>query len=290
MSEEMDSEWEWDGVRWCEVGRTAVGPGVAFAQISDLHLGQPGRGHEVRLAPLCQELADMDLSAVLVTGDIAHAPEDQAAFELAATSLRDIGLPIMAIPGNHDIRAPYPATSIFDDFFGPTPRVERIAGIEFVLLDSFRWLGDHDRTPADVTRGRDGHYAHGAVTQQQLLHVEPQMEHDKQGPRVVAVHHHLHQHRAEPGKDTPNIDEIEMMRPLYDADDLLSWCTQWQVDLVLTGHQHAWTPPEQFAGIPNVRGTKTLAEHGVARIISLQQGGTIHVADHRIAPETKRRP
>jgi hypothetical protein len=90
----------------------------------------------------------------------------------------------------------------------------------------------------------------------------------------------LHPHRPERGRENPTDADTEQMRPLYDADRFLEWCRDWRVDLVLTGHQHAWCPPEVFGGVPNVRGTKTLASHGVARLITFTESGEIHVADH----------
>lgn len=255
----------------------AAAPPVTVVQLSDLHLGHDGQTHEEALELWCDWLDDRRPDFVVVTGDLSHHPEDTMSWAYAAEQLNRTGLRWAAIPGNHDIAKPYPAVSTFDERFGETPRVERIGAVELVLFDTFRRLPVSDRSDADRCRGeRSGEtFAHGAVTAEQMAEAERLLQPGR--ARIACIHHHLHEHRQERGKDEPTDVERERMRPIYDRESFLDWCAEHHVDLILSGHQHAWTPPEFFRGILNVRGTKSTRSTGVARLVEL--GDSIQIRD-----------
>src|SRR4051794_7231905 len=67
--------------------------------VSDLHVGARGVFAEYALGPIC-ELVDPEL--VIASGDLAHRGlRDQHTH--AAKLLRDLGKPLLVVPGNHDI-------------------------------------------------------------------------------------------------------------------------------------------------------------------------------------------
>jgi len=80
-----------------------------LAQISDLHLGEPPRGGadpEGCLRAVIKALRRMPdrPDAILVSGDLAeHAKPKQ--YRLAAKVVGKLGVPMYALPGNHDDRA-----------------------------------------------------------------------------------------------------------------------------------------------------------------------------------------
>ncbi len=281
--DDQPTSWVWD-TEWRESSPEFIedqATGTRLLQLSDLHLGQEGRGYEERLERFCELIETLEPECVVVTGDVSHVPEDTTAWAFATACLHSTGVPFFAIPGNHDVRAPHPFDSEFDSHFGETPRIEAVGEVDLILLDSFRWLAERDRSEPDRARGADGHFAHGAVTAAQLDEVSAMLA-ARSGAqrRVVAVHHHLHEHRAEIGRPSPSAEDVEQMRPLYDAAQLLEWCHDHDVRVVLTGHQHAWCPPETIGGLPNVRGTKSLAPHGAARLVTV--GPNLAVRDIRL--------
>lgn len=80
---------------------------MALVQLSDLHLraGEDGHGPAERLRRVVQQVAALQPRpvAVLLSGDLADDPSD-AAYEQVHELLAPLGIPIHAIPGNHDGR------------------------------------------------------------------------------------------------------------------------------------------------------------------------------------------
>ena len=76
-----------------------------LAQLSDLHLRPGDPGPEAQAAPRLALVAAIDPlpDAVLVSGDIADVPEPEV-YARASELLDAAGLPLLAIPGNHDDR------------------------------------------------------------------------------------------------------------------------------------------------------------------------------------------
>jgi 3',5'-cyclic AMP phosphodiesterase CpdA len=82
-------------------------PQATLVQLSDLHLraGEDGRGAAARLGHAVRQVAALQPSpmAVLLSGDLVDAPSS-AAYEAARELLEPLGVPLHAIPGNHDDR------------------------------------------------------------------------------------------------------------------------------------------------------------------------------------------
>jgi 3',5'-cyclic AMP phosphodiesterase CpdA len=80
---------------------------VTLVQLSDLHLctGEDGRGPAARLEHAIRRVAALQPRprALLLSGDLADTPSS-AAYEQAHELLAPLGLPMHAIPGNHDYR------------------------------------------------------------------------------------------------------------------------------------------------------------------------------------------
>ena len=92
---------------------------TTLAQLSDLHLrpGEDGRGPAERLELAVRHIAGLQPRphAVLLSGDLADAPSS-AAYEQAHELLSPLGVPLYAIPGNHDDR------DLLRARFGPSPQ------------------------------------------------------------------------------------------------------------------------------------------------------------------------
>jgi 3',5'-cyclic AMP phosphodiesterase CpdA len=89
-----------------------------IVQLSDLHLnpgaGAPGPAERLRHAVQWVAALRPRPHAVLVSGDLADVPSADA-YEQAHELLAPLGLPLYAIPGNHDDR------DLLRAHFGPNP-------------------------------------------------------------------------------------------------------------------------------------------------------------------------
>lgn len=82
----------------------SAGAGI-LVQLSDLHLREGDGGPARRLEHAVSRVAALEPSpdAVLLSGDLADVPST-AAYEQAHELLSPLGVPVYAIPGNHDDR------------------------------------------------------------------------------------------------------------------------------------------------------------------------------------------
>lgn len=113
---------------------------VRILHVSDLHVGKRedadvGRGlHELvaRVAP----------NLIVATGDLTHRGRREQ-HERAAAQLRELGAPVVAVPGNHDIPYTFPARfrtpwREFERQWKQTEPVYQEAGLFLVGLNSVR--------------------------------------------------------------------------------------------------------------------------------------------------------
>jgi 3',5'-cyclic AMP phosphodiesterase CpdA len=117
---------------------------MKLIHITDPHLVPPGRSL-YQLDPyerLAQCLDDVlahhaDAAFCVITGDLAHKGES-AAYEGLATQLARLPMPVYALPGNHDMRAPMRAAlpRVLDDGGGFMQAVLRRAEGDFLFLDT----------------------------------------------------------------------------------------------------------------------------------------------------------
>src|SRR5918995_1378961 len=146
--------------------------------VSDLHFGTREDPDLERAVKALLERIDPEL--VIASGDLTHrGRRDQ--HERAATFLRSFGLPLHAIPGNHDIPYTFPArfTRTFAEFeriWGTTQPVYRSPAVLVVGLNSVRaW-----RHQAGGINDRQLDWAAS-----ELANAEPDQL------RVVTLHHHV---------------------------------------------------------------------------------------------------
>jgi 3',5'-cyclic AMP phosphodiesterase CpdA len=183
--------------------------------VSDSHVG---RGED--LAPL---LAVRELGATLrpdllvATGDMTHRGRP-AQMQRSAELLRGLGLPLFAVPGNHDIPYTFPArfTRTFQQWelaYGDTQPVYSSESLVVVGLNSVRpWRQQS-----------------GALSPAQLERVASRLRAARpEAYRVVALHHHV---TAPPWP-------AKRKKPIADRDGVLRALAEAGADLVLSGHVH----------------------------------------------------
>ena len=183
--------------------------------ISDLHVGRNTPSEP--LAALRELIPGLTPEILVVTGDLAHRGR-RAELERARELLESLGLPFLAVPGNHDI--PYVLPTRFtrtreewERVFATTEPVYTSDRLALVGLNSVRpWR-----------------HQGGALESSQLDRLVPKLEGARAGAlRAAALHHHL---AAPPWRAAHK-------RPVRRRDVVLQRLASAGVELVLSGHVH----------------------------------------------------
>ncbi|HSI98018.1 MAG TPA: metallophosphoesterase, partial [Gaiellaceae bacterium] len=108
--------------------------------ISDLHIGR--RETSEPFAALAELVREHEPELLLATGDLSHRGR-RAELARASELLGELGIPVLAVPGNHDIPYTFPAryTGTFSEWereFGTTEPAYRSPAFSIVGLNSVR--------------------------------------------------------------------------------------------------------------------------------------------------------
>jgi 3',5'-cyclic-AMP phosphodiesterase len=152
-------------------------PPALLVQLSDLHLRvgarQPGPQSRLQHAVRAVSALEPRPSMLLLSGDLVDEPT-QAAYELVRELLAPLGLPVHAIPGNHDDR------DLLRAHFGPRD-ARAGAPVHFIAqCGQLRILGCDSTAP-----GREG----GTLPDDELAWLERALAAEPQRPTLLALHH-----------------------------------------------------------------------------------------------------
>jgi 3',5'-cyclic-AMP phosphodiesterase len=151
---------------------------ATLVQLSDLHLRPDANraGPAGRLACAVRQVAALQprLGAVLLSGDLVDAPAS-AAYEQAHELLAPLGVPVYAIPGNHDDR------DLLRARFGPGRPAPAGAPVHFAVSCGALRLVGCDSTRADG----DG----GALGGSELRWLDETLQAQPETPTLLALHH-----------------------------------------------------------------------------------------------------
>jgi 3',5'-cyclic AMP phosphodiesterase CpdA len=182
--------------------------------VSDLHFGtleDPAMEHALRAL-----LERIRPELIVASGDLTHRGRREQ-HELAARFLRSFGLPLLAIPGNHDIPYTFPARftrpwAEFERLWETTEPLYRSDGLYVVGLNSVRpWR-----------------HQSGALRREQLQRACRLLDQAPEGAlRVVTLHHHL---LGAPWRSTK--------KPVSDRNRVLATLVDGGAELILAGHIH----------------------------------------------------
>ena len=205
-----------------------------FLNITDTHqgAGEPN----ANLRKLAEDAAQMSPKPAFVihTGDVTDSgkPEEYARFKEATAPLREAGIKIYAVPGNHDVRWSPDGKEGFAREFGKAYQSFDHGGAHFLLLDTSVALehwGHLDKAELDWL-ARD------------LKKVKPET------PTFVFMHHWI-------GRDTPDTRMVD------NEYDLINQLRNRNVVAIFTGHNHkdlAW----QTSGIRTLMAEALFMPHG----------------------------
>jgi 3',5'-cyclic-AMP phosphodiesterase len=206
-------------------------PGATLVQLSDLHLraGDEGRGPAERLRRVVERVAALQPQpgAVLLSGDLVDEPS-HTAYEQVRELLAPLGLPIHAIPGNHDgrdlLRAHFAGEGA-DGANAPVHFAMRCGALRVVGCDT-------------TYAGTDG----GAMGAAELDWLEQTLAEAPRAPTLLAMHHppvltgiRLMDGIALAGADRVALETLLRGHP--------------QVQAITCGHVHT-TMTTSFAGRP----------------------------------------
>jgi len=182
--------------------------------VSDLHAGtHEDEQAERRLAELVERI---EPQLVVASGDLAHRGR-RAQLERAATLLRRLGPPVLAVPGNHDIPGT-PARFLrpwreFERVWETTEPVASLPGLHVVGLNSVRPF----------------RYQGGALSRAQLGRAAGRLAAAEPGAlRVVVLHHHLLGPPLRAAQKRPVSHRNRVLRTLVESG----------ADVILAGHIH----------------------------------------------------
>ena len=154
---------------------------------------------------------------LLATGDMAHRGR-RAQLERASELLRPLNLPLLAVPGNHDIPYTFPArfTRTFTEW-------ERVFGSTEPVYSSERLF------VLGLSSVRPWRQQGGSLPSGRLARAAARLADAPAGAlRIVALHHHL---AAPPWR-------AKRKRPLKRRHDVLQTFATAGADLVVGGHVH----------------------------------------------------
>jgi 3',5'-cyclic AMP phosphodiesterase CpdA len=190
--------------------------------LSDLHFGRNDKPESIEaLAALIEQVRP---ELVIASGDLTHRGL-RSQHEKAAAFLRGLGLPLVVIPGNHDIPYTFPKRftrtwSEFERIWETTEPFYRSDSVVVAGLNSVRpWRHQSGRLRDDqVRRAREllaGGSPDGAY-------------------RIVTLHHHL---LGPPWRSRK--------KPVAKRNRVLAGLVEAGADLILAGHIHQSTVAER---------------------------------------------
>ncbi len=155
---------------------------MLIAQVTDLHLGVPGKLAFDRVNPFDNARATLETVAglavrpdmILLTGDLADAGED-AAYAWLDQELSRHGIPAYVIPGNHDLREPMRAA------FGHHGYLPRDGYLHYVIDTGPVRIIALDTVIERVTAGR--------FCEERLSWLADRLAEDRASPTLVMMHH-----------------------------------------------------------------------------------------------------
>jgi 3',5'-cyclic-AMP phosphodiesterase len=148
-----------------------------LVQLSDLHLraGEDGAGPAARLEHAVRRVSALEQppDAVLLSGDLADLPSS-VAYQQARELIAPLGVPVHAIPGNHDDR------DLLREHFGPGPAPSGAPVCFAVACGALRVVGTDSTRP-----GQEG----GELASELLGWLDETLAEEPDTPTLLALHH-----------------------------------------------------------------------------------------------------
>ena len=189
--------------------------------LSDLHFGRNDKPES--LEALGRLIEDVDPELVIASGDLTHRGL-RSQHDRAAAFLRGLDLPLLAIPGNHDIPYTFPKR-----FTSPYLEFERIWETTQPVYKSETIVA------AGLNSVRPWRHQSGKVRQEQVRRAKDVFAEAAPGAlRIVVLHHHI---LGAPWRSRK--------KPVARRNLVLGSFVDAGADLILAGHIHQSTIAER---------------------------------------------
>lgn len=191
---------------------------LRILHLSDLHFGTESGDIVQHLTDSIVALAP---SLIVISGDFTQVANNLE-FARARDFIRSLPAPVFSVPGNHDI----PRYDLAERFFNPYKKYKAFINetlAPLIATDQFVMAG------LNTARRVLPHWnwAHGAISEDQLGHLEKSFAREADKFRICVMHHPIHKAEKSPLKVT-----------VFGASAAMQKVRDLKVDLVLTGHVH----------------------------------------------------
>ena len=194
---------------------------MKIAHVSDLHFG---RHDQVLADSLAADIRQQAPDLLIASGDFTQIGSTSE-FVAARQFLDSLGLPFLAVPGNHDV----PAVNMLRRFLSPYGLFRKHISSE---IEPFLEMGGVAFAGLNTARRMrlELNWSHGSISRRQLEALERRFEQaTPDAVRVVIAHHPLLQ---------PEVTGEVAMRQVDRADEALQTLSRLGVRLVMSGHFH----------------------------------------------------
>jgi 3',5'-cyclic AMP phosphodiesterase CpdA len=232
---------------------------MKFVHLSDLHFGH----HDPDVAAtLATEITAQNPDLVVISGDFTQVGTKEE-FKQARAFLDQLGAPVFAVPGNHDV----PAINIFRRFLNPYGLYRRYIAKDtepFLEMDGVAFLGMRTSRRARL----EWNWGHGSISHNQLEDLgERFAQASPEAVKVIVAHHPLL---------FPTEPMLQKTKRVKRADEALATFSRIGVRLVLSGHFHlSYVRKHQGAGSTGEGEPMGLRQAAAAPILVAQASSTI---------------
>lgn len=197
---------------------TSAPPAFRLAHLSDIHFGKIA--HERVVPAILDDVNERGLDLVVISGDLTQRARTHE-FEAAREMIDTFEVPVLVVPGNHDVRAWW--HNPFERIFHSASRFRRFIGDETTphfVRDGLAVFGLNSAHGLTIKGGkiRPRHLDR----MQTFFSMQP-----AEAFRVLVVHHHLTKLKA--------LGKHDVARGAKHALEVAGECS---VDLLLCGHLH----------------------------------------------------
>lgn len=192
-----------------------------IAHLSDVHFGR----HDPEIVDAVErQLAERRPNLVVISGDFTQRARVRQ-YEAACAFVERIeatGLPVLAVPGNHDV----PLYDIARRFMRPLHRYKR-----FIEDDLCPWFENETLAVLGINTARSFTIKDGSISYEQMARIRQSFRDVPEGKTRILVTHH-------PLLAMPIGEEGALTKVVNRDDDALAAVAEAGVHLLLAGHFH----------------------------------------------------
>lgn len=191
---------------------------MRILHLSDLHFGTET---EELQRDLIAHIKSTPADLAIISGDFTQIGSNTE-FERARKFMDGLEMPVLCVPGNHDI----PRMHLMGRFFDPYRRYQRHISVDLCPV-----LHLDGVTVAGINTARrilpHWNWAHGAISRGQLKHLESAFSRTPRDLKICVMHHPVQK-----------VGEHNFKTIVYGAKRAMAALEEMRADIILTGHTH----------------------------------------------------